>query len=304
MPKINTINDFTTAVHTALAAAFPECCVEITSVTKTMECARTVLLSRHKIKQSFLHSIWSRILKKFSPEKRWKKSSDRSSAAARLHYPIRKPVLMQMTLQILNLSRTISVISWLISSLKLLEEVPYRDYHGLAIVYYFRYAAEKGILTASITNSLAQMWDIDEEALFTLASGNTPRLCRGIVLTLDNVLGSSKSLKTKPYAGFDFTCSETDILPMYVATNASKTYGAAVILYDGLLETAAERLSSFYALPSSVHEFMFIPDTFGNVADIKQMVQEINADEVPEEEVLSDNIYHYDSNAHELKIVV
>lgn len=68
MPKINTINDFTTAVHTALAAAFPECCVEITSVTKTMECARTVLLSRQKIKQSFLHSIWSRILKKFSPE--------------------------------------------------------------------------------------------------------------------------------------------------------------------------------------------------------------------------------------------
>lgn len=117
MPKINTINDFTTAVHTALAAAFPECCVEITSVTKTMECARTVLLSRQKIKQSFLHSIWSRILKKFSPEKRWKKSSDRSSAAAWLHYPIRKPVLMQMTLQILNLSRTISVISWLISSL-------------------------------------------------------------------------------------------------------------------------------------------------------------------------------------------
>lgn len=187
---------------------------------------------------------------------------------------------------------------------KLLAEVPYRDYHGLVIVYYFRYAAEKGILTASITNSLAQMWDIDEEALFTLATGNTPRLCRGIVLTLDNVLGSSKSLKTKPYAGFDFTCSETDILPMYVATNASKTYGAAVILYDGLLETAAERLGSFYALPSSVHEFMFIPDTFGNVEDIKQMVQEINAAEVPEEEVLSDNIYHYDSNAHELKIVV
>lgn len=88
------------------------------------------------------------------------------------------------------------------------------------------------------------------------------------------------------------------------ATNASKTYGAAVILYDGLLETSAERLGSFYALPSSVHEFMFIPDTFGNVEDIKQMVQEINAAEVPEEEVLSDNIYHYDSNAHELKIVV
>ena len=187
----------------------------------------------------------------------------------------------------------------------LLTTVPHRDYLDLSIVYYIRLAqTDNGLATLNVTDSLAHTWGVDEETLFSLASSNTPLLCRGIVLTMDNVLDKSVNSQTKTYDHFDFTCSETHILPMYVATNTNRTYGASVILYAGLLDAAAEKLGSFYALPSSVHEFMFIPDTFGNAEYIKQMVKEINAAEVPEEEVLSDNIYHYDSRTHELKIAV
>ena len=121
---------------------------------------------------------------------------------------------------------------------------------------------------------------------------------------MEDVLDGSENLKTSPYKHFDFTCSASDIQPMYVATNKNKTYGAAVILYDGLLETAAEKIGSFYAIPSSVHEFMLIPDSFGELDSIKRMVKEINAAEVPDEEILSDTIFRYDAGTHELKIAV
>lgn len=93
-------------------------------------------------------------------------------------------------------------------------------------------------------------------------------------------------------------------LPMYVATNQNKTFGAGILLYDGFLDAVAGKLGSFYILPSSVHELIIIPDTFGDPSELKKMVGEINAAEVPEEEVLSDNIFHYGANTHELETAV
>lgn len=90
---------------------------------------------------------------------------------------------------------------------------------------------------------------------------------------------------------------------MYVSPDASKTYCAAVILYDCLFKTAAEGLSNFNALPSSVREFIFIPNTFGSVEYIKQMARDINTAEVQPDEVLSDNIYRYDSETYELAVI-
>ena len=47
--------------------------------------------------------------------------------------------------------------------------------------------------------------------------------------------------------GFDFTCVDKNSLPLYIATNANKIHGAAVILYKGLLEAVAKRTGSFLA---------------------------------------------------------
>lgn len=91
---------------------------------------------------------------------------------------------------------------------------------------------------------------------------------------------------------------------MYIATNQNKTYGAGILLYDGLLDTVAEKLGNFYVLPSSVHELIIVPEKFGHPFELKQMVEEINGAEVPAEEILSDKCYCYDAQAHELKIAV
>lgn len=193
---------------------------------------------------------------------------------------------------------------------ELLASIPHRDFYGLSVAYFVRLGTtDDGTSTVTVTDSMAQLWGTDEETLYRLARRNTPRLNRGTVLTLSDTISgcidTSQARSIQEYDGFDFSTSRDEILPMYVATNRDKIFGAAVILYDGLLDAVTKHLccSGVYALPSSIHEFMFISDTFGPAEDIKQMVTEINAAEVRADEVLSDNIYHYDAESHELTVI-
>ena len=307
MHTINTIKDFTAAVHTALSAAFPERQIEPINVTKNNDVHLTgmkIMSHNNKVAPAIYMEPYFNMLKSGNPleEVIIQIVSSCRAALSCTNAGIGAEDLTDFAY--VKDKICYKLVNKHMNS-ALLTTVPHRDYLDLSIVYYIRLAqTDNGLATLNVTDSLAHTWGVDEETLFSLASSNTPLLCRGIVLTMDNVLDKSVNSQTKTYDHFDFTCSETHILPMYVATNTTKTYGASVILYAGLLDAAAEKLGSFYALPSSVHEFMFIPDTFGNAEYIKQMVKEINAAEVPEEEVLSDNIYHYDSRTHELKIAV
>lgn len=193
---------------------------------------------------------------------------------------------------------------------ELLSSIPHREFHDLAVTYYLQLdVTDYGSSTVDITDSLAQIWGVDEAQLYGLAQENTPRLHRGIVMTMWDVLydtmepGTLHGIGTDGYGCFDFSRSRPDILPMYVATNVSKTYGSAVILYDGLLNAVAEKIGSFYALPSSIHEFICVPDTVGGPEEITGMVSDINTAEVHPEEVLSENIYHFNAEKHEFGTV-
>ena len=86
---------------------------------------------------------------------------------------------------------------------------------------------------------------------------------------------------------------------MWIATNESRFNGASAMAYADFMDQAAEKLEgSFYILPSSVHEVIMIPDSFGMKAEeLKAMVTSINASEVRPEEKLTDNVYHFDAVA-------
>ena len=91
-------------------------------------------------------------------------------------------------------------------------------------------------------------------------------------------------------------------LPMYVLTNRKRSYGAAGLLDRKLLmEFAGGR--SFYILPSSVHEIIFVSEEC--VEDWKVldcMIEGINKSEVREEDRLSDHSYYYDGESGEIRI--
>ena len=96
---------------------------------------------------------------------------------------------------------------------------------------------------------------------------------------------------------------ETAENQLYIATNSDSVLGAGVIMYPGFLKKAAKVLGgNFYLLPSSIHEFLFLPDTGDcDYENLNDMVKTINENEVTLREQLSDRVLYYDCRKEELR---
>ena len=310
MPTIKTINDFTIAVHTALSAAFPACSIEPVNVTKNNDVHRTGLTICPSSNKIIAPTIYTDMY------------FDAFQSGQPLETIIGQIVNTCMaalscaekgidTNNIKDFTRIKDKICYKLvnkhMNRELLTTVPHRDYLDLSIVYYIRLAqTDNGLATLNVTDSLAHTWGVDEETLFSLASSNTPLLCRGCVMPVSDIFGGllHAAPESDTYDSFDFTSVKPGELPIYVVTNHSNTYGAASILYSKLLNAIAEKLDSFYLLPASIHEIIIVPEHLGNPSELKQTVKEVNGTEVPEEEILSENCYYYDSAKHEIRMAV
>ena len=97
--------------------------------------------------------------------------------------------------------------------------------------------------------------------------------------------------------------SEDEVM-MYVITNEQGINGATVMLYQEEFQQLAAKLGGkLYILPSSIHELILIPFE-EDVDEVKlaQLVQEVNQNQVPLEEVLSNHIYLYDSETRTFEV--
>ena len=90
---------------------------------------------------------------------------------------------------------------------------------------------------------------------------------------------------------------------MWVVTKTKKINGSSLILYRNELDKIAMRLGSdLYILPSSIHELIVVPSDIGDTQELRMMVAAVNENEVPEEELLSDNVYYYDRATGKVRI--
>ena len=82
-------------------------------------------------------------------------------------------------------------------------------------------------------------------------------------------------------------------------SNTKGSYCAAAILYEGVLEKIAKYLGEdYHVIPSSVHEVIIIPKSFGESREyLDELIQEVNTYHVDAEEVLSDHAYYYERRA-------
>lgn len=170
---------------------------------------------------------------------------------------------------------------------KLLEEIPHQKYLDFAIVYYLLLeAGEVGSATMLIRNAHLEMWNVSKEKIFEQAAHNTPLLLEPECCDIETVLEE-----------FGLKGEKSSNPKLYVLTNQSRSFGAAAILYDGLLKKVEEMLGeSYYILPSSVHEVIILPFSMSSERkDLELMVREINEEHVEEEEILSNRIFFYDT---------
>ena len=173
------------------------------------------------------------------------------------------------------------------SNKDLLKDVPHREMFDLSVVYYVMVSAEDGATgTILIHNNHLDFWDVTENDLYEFASINTSKLLPAGIKSMFDTLSEMIDMEDLPNTD-DF---------MYVLTNKEKLQGASTILYSDVLSTFAEKKNTnLWLIPSSVHEWIIIPDD-GNMnrETLSEMIKEVNGSQLAPDEVLSDHPYYFD----------
>ncbi|MCM1190060.1 MAG: DUF5688 family protein [bacterium] len=187
----------------------------------------------------------------------------------------------------------------------LLEERPHLDFLDLAICFYYDYRDRKlGKGTIPIIHSHVEEWGTNSSELFRLAQTNTPRLfpweCRG----MEDILKSMEAGPSEDGREDSYGRGNLVDIPMKVLTNASRCFGAACILYPGVLGQVAEKEGkNLFILPSSIHETILLPDDGGDTDGLKNIISCVNRTTVAPEDVLSDSLYYYDRSEKEIRVL-
>lgn len=155
----------------------------------------------------------------------------------------------------------------------------YHQVEDLAITYHVLLAEEaEGFTSVIITNEMIDnlFGDVSKEKLHMDAMTNSMAL-----FPLDIMEGN--------HFGFGVDNSK-------IVTNKSKTDGAAVIFYPGVMDQLAMELGgSYYIIPSSIHEVIVVKNEDAGFAEfLNQTIQKVNDAIVEPCERLSYSAYYYD----------
>lgn len=178
---------------------------------------------------------------------------------------------------------------------KLLNDIPYVPWMDLAIVVFVLLEVSPyGTATVLVRKEYLEIWGLTEAQLFDEAKKNTPILLPYQFCPMRKLLR-----EICPYAVDE---GEEEEESLYVLSNKLRSFGAASMLYEGILEKVGQKLGeNYYILPSSIHEVIVVPESKSPVKqDLEEMVREINETQVEEEEVLSDRVYYFSRKENRL----
>ena len=186
------------------------------------------------------------------------------------------------------------------SNRDLLEDIPHLEFLDLSIIFRCTVAQEDiGPASILIHNVHMKLWDITIQELYQDAVMNTPRLEEYEIKSMTEVMREIMTEENSDGSDQDACMEEfSDSMPLYVLSNKNRIEGAGCMLYPDLMKNLSEKIrSSFYIIPSSVHECLLLPtkeDVQGE--EIRNMIKEINDTQVSIEERLSYSLYYYDKD--------
>lgn len=176
---------------------------------------------------------------------------------------------------------------------ELLRDVPHVRWNDLAVIFCYEIGAwNEGSAFIMIRNDHLAEWDETVENLYEDALKNMKDRDQDDMFSLNDMFTRKEELEKE------------ELPPMYVLTNASRRFGAAVMLYSGKMKELADSVGSdLVILPSSLHEVLLLVDDEEKHTSWKEMVREVNRLMVEPEEILSDNIYRYSREKDVVELV-
>ena len=180
---------------------------------------------------------------------------------------------------------------WNREILKEAASIPFLD---LAVC--FRLQKERpggGIFSFRLSKKQTASWGLSERELMEQGRKNlrcVDHKITGLTELMEGIFG----------AGF-FEDEETDFA---VLTTPERTYGTSGILRKELLADYADRLGkNLFLIPSSVHEFILMPDDGKtDLEKLECLINRVNSEQVAREEQLSDHAYYYDREKGEIRL--
>lgn len=190
---------------------------------------------------------------------------------------------------------------------EVLENAPYQLREDLAITYHVAVGKDQeGLSSMFIKNDLLEQYGITAEQLHEDAMKSSPHVMAPEISSMGALLDEMYQknilmLTPDEREMLQETLQESSEMPtFFIVTNTDRIDGAGVIFYPEFMENMGELLGNdLFILPSSIHEMLILPDDGRVDAEmLRDMVKEINATQVAQEERLTDDVYHYDTKDH------
>lgn len=184
-----------------------------------------------------------------------------------------------------------------------LEGFPHYKFGDLALVFYIFLVVNGNEAGAvSVTNDLMKEWGVElsellETALRNMSLINPPSIDHMETFLLESF--SAEKLASAPDDVIELlkerSSRKMGSPGMYILTNKTRMNGAVGLVFPEIISSfAKEAGTDVFILPSSIHECILLPDDgMCTVDELRQMVENVNLEQVPTEEILSDNVYVY-----------
>ena len=173
-----------------------------------------------------------------------------------------------------------------------LKYIPHRIFLDLAIIPRVMFKKHSDYYSSSImTKNWCEKEGLDPDEVLDTAIENVSVPQMYDILSIEDLMNSTREFGDTIYTG----------------TNKVRTNGASILLFSDILGAFADKVDhDLWIAGSSIHEIMLLFDD-GNPkrGDIlRDVLREVNRDRqcVKEEEILSDNLYHFDRKARKLSI--
>ena len=171
---------------------------------------------------------------------------------------------------------------------ELLRTIPHATFCDLAVILIIDLGKNSdGTMAVKVNENILSLWNKTFDELYPFARENTERMFpakfRGMAEMIAEISGMPVEMDSIHDVG------------LYVLTNEVGMNGATCIIYPDILCRIADKIKSdFVIIPSSIHEVIIqsiCPEI--TIEDLNQMITEVNREEVPDEDILSDHAYVY-----------
>ena len=189
-----------------------------------------------------------------------------------------------------------------------LDRCPYAQFGDLIVNFFILVnKGDDNYATIKINNKLMIQWNVTLTTIMEYAYKNTPNLMPVKIMPMFEVLKALMPTDidnetAEQIIGMD----DKDDSYMYIISNDTKCNGAFYITDKNALNQMADICGdSFYILPSSIHELIAVParkleGNGSNEENLLAMVTEVNATQLSEDEILSNNVYFYNKDEETL----